>query len=195
MRATLFALTRAAASTWNAFRDDFKGGNMSSEQAPGMQGIDLKILKRILKLMDDAQLVELDMETEGVKVRLKRGGLQDLPVAPAVPPAVSPVTPVPPGLQTGAAVAATPARAEVPPTTFVVKSPMVGTFYRSPAPQAPPFVNAGDVVTEGQTLCLIEAMKLMNEIKAEKAGRITRALLENGQSVEYDQPMFEMEPA
>jgi acetyl-CoA carboxylase biotin carboxyl carrier protein len=77
----------------------------------------------------------------------------------------------------------------------VIKSPMVGTFYRAPSPTSPPFVNAGDVVKEGQTLCLIEAMKLMNEIKAERAGKITKIMVENGHPVEFDQVLFELEAA
>ena len=78
---------------------------------------------------------------------------------------------------------------------MVIKTPMVGTFYRAPSPQLPPFVNVGDVVKEGQTVCLIEAMKLMNEIKAEQPGKVIKILVENGQPVEFDQPLFELEPA
>jgi acetyl-CoA carboxylase biotin carboxyl carrier protein len=76
------------------------------------------------------------------------------------------------------------------PEGFVQKSPMVGTFYRSPNPEAPAFVNVGDTVTVGQTLCIIEAMKLLNEIESEKAGVIKQILCENGQGVEFDQPLF-----
>ena len=159
---------------------------MGPESSSGMQGIDLKVLKRILKFMEDASLVEVEIEVEGVKVRLKKGGAADVVQAPVMPmPSVQMPAP---------AQSLAPAAAAPPPVAAVIRAPMVGTFYRAPSPQAPPFVNAGDMVEEGQTLCLIEAMKLMNEIKAERAGRIGRILMENGQSVEFDQAIFEFEP-
>lgn len=175
--------------------------------ASGMQKIDLKILKRMLKFMEDAGLAELDLEMEGVKVRLRKAGAESaapvmhVPVH-AVAPVAVPVPPAPP-VPAGA-----PAAPPQPPTGLMppppapaarpgslVRSPMVGTFYRAPSPTSPPFVSAGDVVKEGQTLCLIEAMKLMNEIKAEKGGTVLKILVENGQPVEFDQPLFELDPA
>ena len=171
-----------------------EGGNaMGSEGGSGMEGINLKVLKRILKFMEDAGLVEVELEVEGVKVRLKKSGADVIPTpvvsVPSLPgaaPAAPVAAPAP-----GAAEPAAPAASGA----LVVKAPMVGTFYRAPSPQSPPFVVAGDTVEEGQTLCLIEAMKLMNEIKAEKAGRIVKILVENGQGVEFDQPLFEFEAA
>ena len=169
----------------------------------GMQKIDLKILKRMLKFMEDAGLSELDLEMEGVKVRLRKAGSE----APAVvhapvllPPAATYAAPLPaPAVTPAAPVAPTPPAAPPPVAApkpgAVVRSPMVGTFYRSPSPTAAPFASAGDTVKEGQTLCLIEAMKLMNEIKAERGGIITRVVAENGQPVEFDQPLFEMDSA
>ena len=165
----------------------------------GMQKIDLKILKRMLKFMEDAGLSELDLEMEGVKVRLRKAG-SEVP-APSLQPVVMP-TAAP--AYAPAPLPAAPAAAPVVPAIVappaprpgsVVRSPMVGTFYRSPSPTSPPFVSPGDTVKEGQTLCLIEAMKLMNEIKAEKAGTLTRVVAENGQPVEFDQPLFELDPA
>ena len=170
---------------------------MSAEAGPGMTGIDLKVLKRILKFMEDAGLTELDIEMEGVKVRLRKGGGSE-PVSYATPGV--PVQAAAPLPSIGVPVMAAPAVVAVPaspavPTGALIKAPMVGTFYRSASPQSPPFVNTGDVIKEGQTLCLIEAMKLMNEIKAEKAGKVVKILIENGQPVEFDQAVFELEPA
>ncbi len=166
---------------------------------PGMTGIDLKVLKRMLKFMEDAGLTELDIELEGVKVRLRKGGSSDAPppmmaapmMAAPVPVAAAPVHAVAPAPVPAPALAAAAPAAPV----NAVKSPMVGTFYRAPSPTAAPFVSVGDVIKEGQTLCLIEAMKLMNEIKAEKGGKIAKILVENGQPVEFDQPIFELDPA
>ncbi|MEK7475849.1 MAG: acetyl-CoA carboxylase biotin carboxyl carrier protein [Candidatus Coatesbacteria bacterium] len=185
--------------------------------ASGMQGIDLGIMRRLLKFMRDAQLTELDIEMEHVKVRLRKGTSPEAGAAPVAMPAMAPmlsvpVAPVAGSVPAGAAGSLPPAggggapapAAAVAPAAGpapvahagpVVKSPMVGTFYRAPSPTSPPFVNTGDVVKEGQTLCLIEAMKLMNEIKAERAGKITKVLVENGHPVEFDQVLFELEPA
>jgi len=152
-----------------------------------LEGIDLKTLKRLTRLMEDAGLVELEVEAEGMKVKLMKAGA---PAAHAPAPAAAPAVPAAPAPAGAPAPTALPAPAA--PTGHVVKSPMVGTFYRSPSPQAPPFVNAGDEVKEGQTLCLIEAMKLMNEIKCDRAGKVARVLVENGQPVEFDQPLIEL---
>lgn len=178
-----------------------KAESAEGGKAQGMHGINLKVLKRMLKFMEDAGLVELDLELEGVKVRLRKGGGSvETPSAPPIvytaasaPPApvAAPVYAPPP--QPVPAAAAPPAPPAV--SANAVRSPMVGTFYRAPSPTANPFVAVGDVVKEGQTLCLIEAMKLMNEIKAEKGGKIARILVDNGSPVEFDQPLFELEPA
>ena len=152
-----------------------------------MDALDLKTLKRLTKLMEDSGLVELEVELEGMKIKLMKAGgplpLQAVAVAPVAAP--------------GAAAAEAPAVAPAPaappvPAGHLIKSPMVGTFFRAPSPQSPPFVNVGDESKEGQTLCLIEAMKLMNEIKAERAGRVAKVLVENGQPVEFDQPLIEL---
>jgi len=160
---------------------------MGDKSTPSMTGIDMKVLKRIRKFMEDASLVELEIEMKGIKVRLKKGGTAEQVPAPAAPaPVLS--SPSPSG-------APGPARGLVAgEAAIVIKAPMVGTFYRAPSPQLPPFVNVGDVVKEGQTVCLIEAMKLMNEIKIERPGKIVKILVENGQPVEFDQSMFELEP-
>jgi len=165
---------------------------MEQENGSGMNGIDLKVLRRILKFMDESGLVELDVETEGVKVRLRKAGAGPIQPVPAVAGGALPVQQVAAG---SSAQVAAPVPAPVRDDIHVVKAPMVGTFYRAPSPTSPPFVNVGDIVKEGQTLCILEAMKLMNELKAEKAGKISKILVENGQPVEFDQALFELEPA
>jgi len=162
---------------------------MSSEAEAETRGLDLKVLKRVLKFMEDAGLVELDVEMGDVKIRLRKAGAGGIQVMPSM-------APVHMSLPQASAVPAAPS-APVPPvfSGITVKSPMVGTFYRAPSPTSPPFANVGDVVKEGQTLCIVEAMKLMNEIKAEKPGKVLKILVENGQPVEFDMPMFELEPA
>jgi len=159
---------------------------MSSEGS--QKGIDVKVLKKLLKYMDDAGLVELEIESEGMKVRLKKGGE---PQAIYMTPQMVPAMPRPNGALS--APEAVPAAAEAS-NPNIMRSPMVGTFYRSPSPQSPSFVSTGDDVQIGQTLCVIEAMKLLNEIKAEKAGKVIKILAENGQPVEFDQPLFEIGP-
>jgi len=159
---------------------------MNSETEAEARGLDLKVLKRVLKFMEDAGLVELDVEMGDVKIRLRKAGAGGVQVVPSVAPVLPPPPPAP----------VVPAAAPVPAafSGITVKSPMVGTFYRAPSPTSPLFVNVGDVVKEGQTLCIIEAMKLMNEIKAEKPGKVLRILIENGQPVEFDTVLFELEP-
>ena len=151
--------------------------------------VNLKELKDLIALMNENQLAELEIEREGMKVRLRKGGgeegvvMERLPASrPATAAFALPTGPVP--------VPDIPARA---PGTEI-KSPMVGTFYRAPAPEAPPFVEVGQEINVGQVLCILEAMKLMNEIKSEVKGRIVQILVENAQPVEFGQVMFLVEP-
>lgn len=155
--------------------------------------MDLRKLKTLIDLVSDSNVSELEItEAEG-KVRIVKGGVsgmqgysqpvyQHMPVAPqqAVAPAPAPVV-------------AAPAAAEDAVVGHAVKSPMVGTFYRSSSPGAKAFVEVGDSVKEGDTVCIIEAMKILNEIEADKAGTVTKILSENGQAVEYGQPLFIIE--
>ncbi len=155
--------------------------------------MDLRKLKTLIDLVSESNVSELEItEAEG-KVRIVKGG-PPAPVqvvhAPAAVPVAAPVAGPAPAAQP--APAAAPA-AEAAPTGFVVKSPMVGTFYRSASPGANPFVEIGHKVNEGDTLCIIEAMKILNEIEAEKSGTITQILGDNGQAVEYGQPLFVIE--
>ena len=148
--------------------------------------MDLRKLKTLIDLVSESNVSELEItEAEG-KVRIVKSGgapqvMQQAAVAPA--PATAP------------AVAAAPvvAEAAAAPAGHAVKSPMVGTFYRSASPGAKPFVEVGNQVKEGETICIIEAMKILNEIEADKSGTITRILCENGQAVEYGQALFMIE--
>ncbi len=158
--------------------------------------VDLAEIERILAFMTDHGLEELDYERGGLHVRLKRqsptGAAAAAPLAvSSAPRALAAGKPGPVETASGAAVAAEPSAGDL----RTVKSPIVGTFYASPSPDAPPFVKVGDVVTRGQVLCIVEAMKLMNEIEADQAGEIVRCLVENGQPVEYGQPLFALRPA
>jgi acetyl-CoA carboxylase biotin carboxyl carrier protein len=149
--------------------------------------MDLRKLKTLIDLVSESNISELEItETEG-KVRIVKGGgaapvqyvqtLAPQAAAPAVAGAAAPAAPV----------------AEAAPAGHAVKSPMVGTFYRSSSPGAAAFVEIGSKINEGDTLCIIEAMKILNEIEADKSGTVTQILGENGQAVEYGQPLFIIE--
>lgn len=149
--------------------------------------MNLKELREMIQLMDEHQLVELELEREGMKIRLKKSsGHASEPVVEMR--SVSMVPPPAPAPMPAAAPAPSAKRVEI-------KSPMVGTFYRAPAPEAPPFVEKGTAVDVGQVLCIIEAMKLMNELKSEVKGTIIEIRAENGQPVEFGQVLFVVEAA
>jgi len=150
--------------------------------------VNLKEIKELIKMLDETDISELNLESEGVKVCIRKGL-----AAPAVLPAsaVPAAAPAPAAkADAGTAPAAISAR---PENVVEITAPMVGTFYRAPSPEAAPFVQIGDTVSKGQTVCIIEAMKLMNEIEAEVGGKIIEVLVENGQPVEYGQPLFLVE--
>ena len=149
--------------------------------------MDLRKLKTLIDLVSESNVSELEItEAEG-KVRIvKSGGAVVQQYVPA--PVQAPVAAAP----AAAPVAELPAPAAVP-AGHIVKSPMVGTFYRSSSPGAKAFVEVGSQVKEGETICIIEAMKILNEIEADKSGTVTRILGENGQAVEYGQPLFVIE--
>lgn len=158
------------------------------------KNVNIKSVKKIIALMKKQEVTELDIEQEGVRIHIKRGS-KDVPpqVLTSFPAMVaSPQAPAP---APTAAPEGTPAPAVGEEGMIVVDSPMVGTFYISPGPDAPPYVKIGEAVKEGQTLCTIEAMKLMNEVKAESAGTVARILVENGQTVEFGQKLFLIQPA
>ncbi len=152
--------------------------------------MDLRKLKTLIDLVAESDIAELEVTEGESKVKIVKSPSaaagqqvmmmqQPMAVAPAAAPVAAPVAVV-------AAVEAAPPA----PTGHVVKSPMVGTFYRSSAPGSPAFVEIGSAVREGQTICIIEAMKLLNEIEADASGVITQILVENGQPVEFGQPLF-----
>ena len=154
--------------------------------------MDLRKLKTLIDLVSDSNITELEItEAEG-KVRIVKSAaaaaapVYAAPLAPATPQAVAAAA-----ATAAAAVAAAEAAAE--PVGQVIKSPMVGTFYRSASPGAKPFVEIGDPVKSGEPVCIIEAMKIMNEIEADCDGKVLRILCENGQAVEFGQPLFIVE--
>ena len=152
--------------------------------------MDLRKLKTLIDLVSDSNVSELEItEAEG-KVRIVKGPV-GMPMAQYAPPPLAHAAPPAP------AATALPAAPEAPAapvsTEHVVKSPMVGTFYRSASPGAKAFVEVGDSIKVGETVCIVEAMKILNEIEADKSGTILKVLCENGQAVEYGQPLFVIE--
>jgi acetyl-CoA carboxylase biotin carboxyl carrier protein len=163
--------------------------------------LDISDLKEILRILEEQDITEFELEQDGVKLRVCRArtvtsGAAAVVTSSLVPspagsgPAATAAAPAPP-------VPAAPAAAavETPSNGTLVKSPIVGTFYRAPDPNSPPFVSIGDRVKVGQVLCIIEAMKLMNEIEAEVAGEVVKIHPENGQPVQYGDPLFTLRPA
>ncbi|KVE39750.1 acetyl-CoA carboxylase biotin carboxyl carrier protein [Burkholderia sp. TSV86] len=153
--------------------------------------MDLRKLKTLIDLVSESGISELEVTEGEGKVRIVKNAppvyvQQSGGFAPHVSAPAPAVTAQPESTSAPAAAAVAPAA----PQGHVVTSPMVGTFYRAPSPGADPFVQVGDTVKEGQTLCIIEAMKLLNEIESDKAGVIKEILAENGQAVEYGQPLF-----
>lgn len=150
--------------------------------------MDLRKLKTLIDLVSESNVSELEITEADGKVRIVKAGAA--PVAVAMP--VMQAQPMPAAAAPAAALAPV-AETAVAETGHVVKSPMVGTFYRASSPGAKAFAEVGDQVKEGQAVCIIEAMKIMNEIEADKAGTITKILVDNGQPVEYGQPLFVIE--
>ncbi len=148
--------------------------------------MDVERIEALLKVLVENEVAEFDYEDESCTLRVSFGGTQPVQIAPqmlqaAVPAAIAPVAPKPgqPEL-------------EDDPSLTAANSPMVGTFYRAPAPDAQPFVQLGDRVSKGQTLCIIEAMKLMNEIESELDGVVAAILVDNAQPVQFGQPLFKI---
>jgi acetyl-CoA carboxylase biotin carboxyl carrier protein len=179
-----------------------KKPSQTGESAP-KRSWQLQEIQQLIDLLIEREVGEFEMETDGMRVRILRqvpGGATPVPLSPAnshsdssLPPAEQVASPVP-------AVSEEPAAPEPQPEVssedaHILKSPIVGTFFAAPSPDAPPFVNLGDRVHVGQVLCIVEAMKLMNEIESEFAGEIVRIHAENGQPVEYGQPLYTIKPS
>ncbi|NLY10491.1 MAG: acetyl-CoA carboxylase biotin carboxyl carrier protein [Firmicutes bacterium] len=154
--------------------------------------MELKDIKDLIKLVGETDVSEVQIELEGVKVAIKKNAQQ-------VPITYIPEHYFAPAESAKQSVSQPTAKVEQPVNEkdnnlIEISAPMVGTFYRAPSPDSPPFVKEGDLVQEGQILCIIEAMKLMNEIQSEYSGRIVRILVNNAEPVEYGQPLFLLEP-
>lgn len=155
--------------------------------------MDFKQIQELIKMVNKSNISELSIEQDKFKITIKQkeNEVQQIVTVPAVA-AVQPVA-----AQQPVASAAAPAAAGAPPVNsnlITIKSPMIGTFYRSAGPDKPPFVNVGDDVAPGKVVCIIEAMKLFNEIESEVGGKIVKVLVDDASPVEYDQPLFLVEP-
>jgi acetyl-CoA carboxylase biotin carboxyl carrier protein len=145
--------------------------------------MDVDKLKAIMDLLAETDITRLEWQNADERIVLRRG---EAPPRVATIPHVAPAPPV--------AIAPAPAD-DAQHKLAVITSPLVGTFFRAPSPDDPPFIEVGQVVQPGQVLCIVEAMKLMNQIKSEVAGRLVEILVKNGQAVEFDQPLFRVDPA
>ena len=161
-------------------------------------GFTLEDVKKLVQLVEKSDVTHIAWQRGGEKVVIRRGGmLQGAPVA-AAPPQALPAAPALPVMAAVPPAPPAPAPAQKPAAVekpgVIVSSPFVGTFYRSPSPEAPPFVDLGHKVKKGQTLCIIEAMKLMNEIECEVDGTVAEILAQNGTAVEFGEPLFRILP-
>lgn len=149
--------------------------------------MNIKEIKEMINLMNENNLVELEIEKEGMRIRLKK-------TASGIESYSGPVVIEREKIPQGRPAETLPTEENVTANTVEIKAPMVGTFYRAPAPEAPPYVEIGQTIESGQVICIIEAMKLMNEIKSEVRGKILEILVENAEPVEFGQSMLIIEP-
>lgn len=157
--------------------------------------VDFKDIKSIVDLMKKNSLSEFEMEKEGFKIKLRRASEEGRPEEVQVQHYLPPAVPVPAAPAAPAEVpVAVPVPASAPATDPEIKSPMIGTFYRKPSPESESYVEVGDTVTADMVVCIIEAMKVMNEIKAEMSGVVTEILIEDSRPVEFGQPLFRVRP-
>ncbi|MBI3772510.1 MAG: acetyl-CoA carboxylase biotin carboxyl carrier protein [Gammaproteobacteria bacterium] len=153
--------------------------------------MDIRKVKKLIELLEESGIAEIEIREgeESVRISRQNPNAPMMPMTYMMPPAGQAAAAAP---AAAPAVSAEPAKSAAP-TGHTVKSPMVGTFYRSASPGAKPFVDVGQSVSAGETLCIIEAMKMLNQIESDKAGKVTAILVENGQPVEYGQPLFVIE--
>jgi acetyl-CoA carboxylase biotin carboxyl carrier protein len=154
--------------------------------------INVDELRQILDLARDHELSELEIEAEGFKIRIRKGGQVIVQPATSIASVLPPPQAVPHAASAAGQAAGSAPDIDVDMELAIVKSPIVGTFYRAPDPNAPPFVRPGDSVKKGQTLCIIEAMKMMNSIDSEYEGTVVKVFAENGQPVQYGERLFAM---
>ena len=156
--------------------------------------MDIKQIQDLIKFVSKSGVNEVSIEEKDFKITIKTN--QEPTFVTASVPAIAPVAaPALPASAPAAPVATTPAAASNEEAHYItIKSPMIGTFYRSPGPDKSAFVNAGDVITSGKVICIVEAMKLFNEIESEVSGKIVKILVNDAQPVEYDQPLFLVDP-
>ncbi|HYR09712.1 MAG TPA: acetyl-CoA carboxylase biotin carboxyl carrier protein [Longimicrobium sp.] len=159
--------------------------------------IDLDFIRGLIEAVDDSGIDSLEIARGGTKIRINKTPPPAPVAAAAAAPAVAHAAPAPAPAAAPAQAAGGEPAAPAPPVSSLVeiKSPMVGTFYRAPAPEAPPYVELGSRITRGQTLCILEAMKLMNELPSEVAGTVREICVENGEPVEFGQVLFRIDPA
>jgi len=153
--------------------------------------MDIRKVKKLIELLEQSDIAELEIREGEESVRISRASAAGQPnfIAAAPQPPPIPLAPPSPSVASEPSKPESAANAEIPEGNLV-RSPMVGTFYRSPSPGSRPFVEEGDSVKAGDTLCIIEAMKILNQIECEKAGTVRRVMVENGQPVEYNEPLF-----
>jgi len=163
-----------------------------SNYQPNLLEMDIKLIKQVVDLMKRSEICEFEFEEDGFKLRLSsKSDSAPQVIQAAAPQAAAPA----PAAAPAAEPAATPAAPAEEKGISVIKSPMVGTFYRASSPESPPFVDVGAKAGKDTIVCIIEAMKVMNEIQAELSGTITEVLVENGEAVEYGQPLFKIKTA
>jgi acetyl-CoA carboxylase biotin carboxyl carrier protein len=156
--------------------------------------MNIKDVKDLIDLISGTDVVEVEVERGGMRLRVRRQGVAAAAAAAATAPVAAPAVALRPASPSPSP-ASPAAEPELPDTVALVRAPLVGRFYRSPSPDAAPFVEVGDRVRKGQVLCIIEAMKLMNQIEAEVSGVVRAVLAEDGGPVEFGEPLFEIEKA
>ena len=151
--------------------------------------MDIRKVKKLMELLEESGMAEIEIKEGEESVRISRGGQTAMVTAPVAMPAPAPA-PAAPAAVAPAPAAAAPAAADDTPAGHAVRSPMVGTFYQSPSPDAAAFVTVGQTINKGDVVCIVEAMKMMNQIEADQSGTVEAILVKDGEPVEFDQPLI-----